>query len=41
MKITRRSFAFSIVLLFVLLLLPSTSQARKNASQSYFMYVGT
>ena len=42
MKITHRSFAFSIALFFLLLLLPSTSQARKGPSKgSYLMYVGT
>ncbi|MGA9813078.1 MAG: lactonase family protein [Terriglobales bacterium] len=41
MKITRRSFASAIALLFLLLFVPSTSQARKSASQSYLMYVGT
>jgi len=42
MKITRRRFASSIAVLFLLLLVPSTSQARKGAStSSYLMYVGT
>ena len=42
MKITRRSFASSIALLFVLLLVPSTSQARKGTSKSSnHKYVGT
>jgi len=42
MKITRRRFASSIALLFVLLLVPSTSEARKSTSKSsYLMYVGT
>ena len=42
MKITRRRLAYSVALLSLLLLLPSTSHARKSASKSsYFMYVGT
>ncbi|MGH9547786.1 MAG: lactonase family protein [Terriglobales bacterium] len=41
MKITRRRFASSVALLFPRLWMPATSQARKIASQSYFMYVGT
>src|SRR6185437_2090867 len=42
MKITRRRIAFAIALFFLLLLVPSTSQARKRTSKSsYLMYVGT
>jgi hypothetical protein len=38
----RRRFASSIAFLVLLLLLPSTGQARKTASRSpYLMYVGT
>lgn len=38
----RRRFASSIALLFLLLLVPCTGQARKTASKSsYLMYVGT
>src|ERR1700680_898990 len=38
----RRRFASSLALLILLVLLPSTGQARKTVSRSsYFMYVGT